>query len=348
MTASKGSSPLISVIIPVYNVEPYLRECLDSVLNQTLRDIEIICINDCSTDGSLAVLNDYASKDERIKVIDKRINEGLSQTRNVGIAAASGKYMLFVDSDDFVDLNLCRKALDCAETNQAELVIYDFVPFRNAEELNANRKRVSTVATLDASDRASFLKIYAFAWTKMIRSDLVHLLNLKFPVGLTYEDTPVHWQLVTLAKKIAIMPERLCFYRQRSSSISYRTDWTLADKIDIYDSIRHFLVSHNLYESYRDVFLQSQLEVFSLTYETIDESHKNRLMALIQNRLRNEHWIYVDSPKPLHWRTRDFYHALRGSYLAKARRSLWFLARDCYRSLKRKGSILSLNHPAYH
>ena len=73
MTASESSSPLISVIIPVYNVEPYLRECLDSVLNQTLRDIEIICINDCSTDGSLAVLNDYALKDERIKVIFSRL-----------------------------------------------------------------------------------------------------------------------------------------------------------------------------------------------------------------------------------------------------------------------------------
>ena len=334
MTASKGSSPLISVIIPVYNVEPYLRECLDSVLNQTLRDIEIICINDCSTDGSLAVLNDYASKDERIRVIDKRINEGLSQTRNVGIAAASGKYMLFIDSDDFVDMDLCRRALDCAEANQAELVIYDFVPFRNAEELNANRKRVSTIAALDASDRVSLLKIYAFAWTKMIRSDLVHSLNLKFPLGLTYEDTPVHWQLVTLAKKIAIMPERLCFYRQRSSSISYRTDWTLADKVDIFDSIRHFLVSHNLYETYQDVFLQSQLEVFSLTYETIDESHKNRLMALIQNRLSNEHWIYVDSRKPLHWRSRDFYRALGGSYLAKTRRGLWFLTRRCFRQIK--------------
>ena len=91
--------PKISVIVPVYNVEKYLSECLDSIINQTLKDIEVICVNDGSTDSSLSILQDYASKDDRIKIIDKK-NEGLGYTRKVGLDNAIGDYILFCDSDD--------------------------------------------------------------------------------------------------------------------------------------------------------------------------------------------------------------------------------------------------------
>ena len=198
------SPPLVSIIIPVYNVEPFLRECLDSVVSQTLRTIEIICVNDGSSDGSLDILQEYADKDKRIKIVDKKINEGLSTTRNVGMSFAAGKYLLFVDSDDYVDNDLCRKAFECAEKNRAELVIYDFAVFHSAQDLEENRKKVSALANLDPSDRIALLKSPAFAWTKFIRTDLAHKLDLKFPPGLTYEDLPVHWQLMTLATKITV------------------------------------------------------------------------------------------------------------------------------------------------
>ena len=91
--------PKISVIIPIYNVEKYLRQCLDSVVNQTIKDIEIICINDGSTDNSQAILNEYAKKDERFVVINQ-VNQGLSVARNNGLNSATGKYVAFIDSDD--------------------------------------------------------------------------------------------------------------------------------------------------------------------------------------------------------------------------------------------------------
>ena len=98
----------VSVVIPVYNVEDYLRDCLDSIVNQTLKDIEIICINDGSTDNSLEILEHYKSKDERIKVISQE-NGGISAARNKGIDLASGDYISFIDSDDYIDNNFYEK-----------------------------------------------------------------------------------------------------------------------------------------------------------------------------------------------------------------------------------------------
>lgn len=94
----------ISVVVPVYNVETYLEECLNSIINQTFSDIEIICINDGSTDSSLDILNDYSKKDDRIKIINQE-NKGLGATRNKGIDLAKGKYIFFIDSDDYIELN---------------------------------------------------------------------------------------------------------------------------------------------------------------------------------------------------------------------------------------------------
>jgi len=335
------SEILVSIIVVVYNVEPYLRECLDSLINQTYHEIEIICVYDCSKDSSLSILQKYADKDERIKIIERPINDGLSTARNVGMAHARGKYILFLDSDDYCDTDMCRKVLECAETNKADLVIYDFAVFHDGKELKANRKKRSSLASLNPSNRASLLNIGAFAWTKMIRSDLAHSLNLKFPIGLSYEDMPVHWQLVTRAKKIELLPERLCFYRQHNSSLSYRRDWYIADRVMIYDIIRNFLISQNLYETYHDIFLESELDVFCWLCETINEPDRNRMMTLIKGCLKEEHWTYINSSKPLSRRARDFFREMRGSYTAKARRIIWFFARDCYRGIKRIRSYIS-------
>ncbi len=112
----------VSVIIPIYNVEPYLRKCLDSVCNQTLEDIEIICINDCSTDNSLAILNEYQDKDNRIKIIDFKENKGASVARNTGMAQAAGEYIGFVDSDDWVSVDFYEKLYSVASKGSFESV----------------------------------------------------------------------------------------------------------------------------------------------------------------------------------------------------------------------------------
>ena len=114
--------PKVSVIIPIYNTEKYLRKCLDSVCNQTLSDIEIICVNDCSTDNSLEILEEYASKDNRIKLIDFKENKGAAVARNAGIDEAKGEYIGFVDSDDFIDLDFYEKLYNKAVKSGADCV----------------------------------------------------------------------------------------------------------------------------------------------------------------------------------------------------------------------------------
>lgn len=114
-----AGSPKVSVIVPVYNVEKYLEKCLETLISQTLKDIEIICINDGSKDSSLNILKKYALNDERIKIIDKH-NEGLSAARNDGLNAATGEYIGYVDSDDWVDLNFYEKLYNAAKKYNAE------------------------------------------------------------------------------------------------------------------------------------------------------------------------------------------------------------------------------------
>lgn len=119
-------TPMVSIIVPVYNVEKYLPCCLESLINQTLKDIEIICVNDGSTDRSVQILKDYQKKDDRIFVINQE-NQGVSQTRNNALKYVRGKYTLFIDGDDWIDLEACETAVNVAEENSADLVFWSYV-----------------------------------------------------------------------------------------------------------------------------------------------------------------------------------------------------------------------------
>ena len=129
--------PKVSIIVPVYNVGKYLSKCLDSLINQTLEDIEIICINDGSTDNSLDILKSYRTKDSRIKIIDKP-NEGLSITRNLGIHSATGNYIGFIDSDDWIDLDFYEKLYSAITSNDVDIACATIIRKRE----NSSKYRV--------------------------------------------------------------------------------------------------------------------------------------------------------------------------------------------------------------
>ena len=118
----------ISVIVPVYNTQKYLNECLNSLINQTFQDIEIICINDGSTDDSLEVLNEFSKKDNRIKIVTQK-NSGLSASRNHGIELSKGEYIYFIDSDDYIELNTLKELYDISIENSCDLIIFKLINF---------------------------------------------------------------------------------------------------------------------------------------------------------------------------------------------------------------------------
>ena len=148
-------NPLISIIVPVYNVEKYLRQCLDSLVNQTYKNIEIICVDDGSTDNCSAILNEYEKNDKRLKVIHKE-NGGLSDARNTGIKIASGKYVMYVDSDDWIDLDTCEKAVNYAERYNCDVVMWSYV--REYDGISHNTFILGKESFLFEDDKCETLK----------------------------------------------------------------------------------------------------------------------------------------------------------------------------------------------
>lgn len=326
-------TPLVSITMSAYNMERYLRASLDCVVNQTLQDVEIICVNDGSMDGTMGILRDYAARDSRLKVIDKPVNEGLAVARNEALALASGKYVGFFDGDDLCDRDLFRKAYVCAERNHSDLVLWDYVIFWEERELPRQLRRPSSLVSVSPTDKVALLSRPAFAWTKLIRREVARKLGVSFPEGLTRQDIPVHWKLITQLVRIALLPERLSYYRQHRNATTHRKDRSLADLIVVYDHVKTDLVESGLYDQYRNLFLQHQLRAFCGAYDNIECSQKCEVMKMILARLGDEEWAYINGANRLPRRVRDFYAALRGAIPAKIRRALRLSARDLYRAL---------------
>lgn len=185
--------PKISVIIPVYNTEKYLKKCLDSIIFQTLEDIEIICIDDCSLDFSKQILEEYSNKDGRIKLIYNEKNMGLSYTRNRGIDSANGQYIRFVDSDDFMDLNSLEDTFFLADKYDL-----DFLKFRYEREFNHSKITVVEYgADIDSYIFSGIDLLEKFmvghildvsACTSLIKRDFLEKHNIRFYEGIYFED----------------------------------------------------------------------------------------------------------------------------------------------------------------
>lgn len=248
---NRQNNPLVSVIVPVYNVEQYLDECLNSIRQQTYENLEIIVVEDCSTDNSLNTFIKH-SEDPRIKLIQHEKNSGLSAARNTGIDAAKGDYIMFVDSDDIVQLSLIELCVKYAIVNDADLITYNFKAFEDGIKLSPQ---------LDLSD-ADNLKVLEqgedyfnqqhFAWLKFIRTSLVESKSLYFPIGLYYEDWPFHWELGLVANKKFHIPAELLLYRQRKTSITGSSGKKLLDLFKIHNLVL------NLLEQYKAVALKEK------------------------------------------------------------------------------------------
>ena len=212
--------PKISVIIPVYNVEKYLRECLDSLLNQAFKDIEIICVNDGSTDGSLNILNEYASKDSRFIIINQN-NQGLSAARNNGLNVAKGDYVAFLDSDDYIlNSDYFEKLYNACEKHNADIAV--------ASIIRGNDKKSKYIFKVEKEEIGdSFidkLKICDvpdsnYVWNKLYKRESLLATGITFPVGKLYEDLYYTHKVLYYVDKLVSVPNVSIFYRKRSDSI---------------------------------------------------------------------------------------------------------------------------------
>lgn len=212
----------VSVIVPVYNVEAYLKECLEGIINQTYEDLEILCIDDCSTDGSFAVLKEYEQKDSRIVILENEKNGGLAYTRNAGLARATGEYVLFVDSDDTIALDLVESCMEVV--SGCDMVCFDYEQVTADAQVIARqyackmKDGVYTGESFFTESVCTDSTIFS-AWSKLMRREFLTENHILFYDGILYEDMLFTFQCLIKAQKVYSVNRKLYRYRVRQTSI---------------------------------------------------------------------------------------------------------------------------------
>lgn len=284
--------PKVSVIIPVYNVEKYLHQCLDSVIGQTLQDIEIICVNDSSTDSSLSILEDYQKKDNRIQIITQE-NSGAGAARNRGLSIAKGEYLSFLDSDDFFETDMLEKAYDMAEKVQADFVVYKSDQYHTDED-----KFVSTTWVVRETElppyypfnyrqmTSNVFKVFVgWAWDKLYRKEFIQKHALKFQEQRTSNDMLFVFSALVLAKKIAVVPEILAHQRRDAKdSLSKTRECSWQCFYHALTALRERLIQEELYKELERDYINYALHACLWNYRTLAEPTKSKLA----NKLKEE------------------------------------------------------------
>lgn len=242
----------VSIIIPVYNVEEYLEECLDSAVNQTLKDIEIICVNDGSTDNSLDILKKYERKYKNITIINQE-NKGLSGARNSGLKVAKGKYVYFFDSDDIIDVNLCKECYEISESKGLDILTFDASVFYDDDSLesihkfNYNRKNILNEEVMKGEDYYNYCYLNnayrSPVWITFINRGFLYKNQLYFYEGIIHEDELFTIKSIILANKISYIGKNFFKRRIRKNSI-------MTTEKGYKDTIGYYTVANELYKFY--------------------------------------------------------------------------------------------------
>ena len=293
---------MLSVIIPVYNVENYLNECLDSVINQTLEDMEIICIDDGSTDNSPHILKEYSKKDKRIKIITKE-NGGQATARNLGIKEAQGEYIAFVDSDDFIEPTMFEKLYTKAKDNNLDIAMCKIATYDNqTEEIKDNVWyymlgvfRDFEKDIFNHKDTKEFTcHIAVTPYNKIYKTTLLKENNILFPEGLIFEDEKFFYDTYLRAKRVSIVDEFLYYYRinRKGSTVDTIKDNDFSDIVPISKLIRETFKETDNYEDYKILlsnrFIHLQLARFTQTSQKYKENFFNLLKSDLEEVLADK------------------------------------------------------------
>ena len=299
--------PKVSVIVPVYNVEKYLDKCLLSLVNQTLKDIEIIVVNDGSPDNSQDIIDRF-KKDYPKKIVSLiKENGGLSDARNYGIEHAKADYIGFVDGDDFVDVSMFEKMYNKAIEKDFDLVVcnlnyvydYDVVP------TSGNVKE-------DTEDiKKTMLDIYPTAWNKLYKKDILNKHKLRFKKGVWFEDVEFIYRVLPYVKTIGVVKE--CFYEyvQREGAISKTYDERLYHYIDNFNGIVDYYKKNELYDKYYNELEYAYVRYIYGTFikQAMNYPRKKFVKAL-KDAKKN-----VKRHFPKYRKNKYFYKNLKGLYM---------------------------------
>lgn len=298
------NAPLISVIIPVYNVEYYISKCLDSLLSQSYQHLEIICVEDCSTDNSPRILEYYSKNDDRIKIVYHTENGGLSKARNSGINIASGEYLTFIDSDDFVSENFVEELVRKAIESNSDVVVSSTVGF-NGDLISDELITQSRIAFSDIYGHELILKeminFPVTAWAKLYKTSFLKAHNIRFIDGLLHEDEPWSMIIFSRVESIAFATNAYYFYRiKREGSITAIRDQITIDYCNKYlDMLKKMadiaceLRKEKLFtNSAYDIYME---KILKMSYWTLKKLNRSSCPKKEKNRVNTKYKSFLNS-----------------------------------------------------
>ncbi len=315
-------TPKVSVIIPVYNVEKYLRQCLDSVVSQTMHDIEIICVNDGSTDSSGRILEEYSLKDNRIVVINQE-NAGQSTARNKGLKIAAGEYIAFLDSDDYMEPDLCELAYNKAKQTGADIAMYFFDTF-GEDYMNVSAIDNIPDDEIVIRDR----KIDAVndnnnvIWNMLYNRLFLEKHDILFLENVIFEDVHFSIKCACLCNKISVLRKRLVHYR---IGCGYSTDikqsYKRMQRVELY---RHMIDDLRKIDSSPDFLVKLYQKKWDSLYATYyygipRNLRKKMLKSIVDNMTEEEYSLLQNNNVKLNSGVRNFYLSLYGSFFNRVR-----------------------------
>jgi len=292
-------TPKVSVVIPVYNAEPFLEECLNSLISQTLNDIEIICVDDGSTDNSFAILSTYSVKDSRIKVL-KQENSGAGTARNNGMATAGGDYIIFLDADDYFDRQMLELTYEKALRDNADIVLFDIYTLDNvtkevrSPELFLNHAYIPEQEIFNWRDIPNYIfNISSITvWNKLFRRDFINTHNIKFQ-QIKNNDANYFASIALIkAERISILDKRLMYFRQNNPSS--QTQNTAANPLNSFvawKAVKDKLVEEGLYEKVKRSFVN---RITGHLLDRLSLMNNGSAFELLYNKLRNEYFETLD------------------------------------------------------
>ncbi|MDR2616265.1 MAG: glycosyltransferase [Endomicrobium sp.] len=257
--------PKVSVIVPIYNVEKYLPRCLDSLLNQTLKDIEIICVEDCSTDNSRSVLKEYGQRDSRLKILYNKFNSGLATTRNNGLKVAESGYIMFCDSDDYYDQSMCLKLYNTINNCNCEIavcginVIYEDKSGLPYKESDKKYYAIKYDGLIKVTNKI-VLNTDVSVCNKIFKREIIEENNITFPDGLLFEDACFYFCYMIFCKNIFFIKDKFYNYvRQENgimSELIEKKSIRAIEHLYIAEKIYDFLVIKNIFKNNKELFFE--------------------------------------------------------------------------------------------
>ncbi len=282
----------VSVIVPIYNVEKYMEECLESIINQSLRDIEIICIDDGSTDNSLSILESYAELDNRIKIISQE-NQGLGAARNVGLDNSTGDYVYFIDSDDFLELYALEELYDIAEEKSLDFALFKMINYDDES------KEFYTIPDYEMSEIQNsfgdnvfsneelgvlFFKMAVSAVCKLYNRDFINKVGARFPEGLIFEDNVFFFEILFNAKRIYFIDKHFYNRRRHKNSITGSANINFSDSLRIYNLIFEVFKRYGQFDTYKKDLFFKKINSANIRFNQV----KTEVKPLFFDKMKND------------------------------------------------------------